>query len=187
MEENLFLESIIIFQSCIVISKNQAMKIEILFDFRYVEILELDPELCKACGEKAGRHNYYGGQVCPSCRAFFRRAVQSKSYEGFVCLKEKKCLINIRTRKSCQFCRFKKCLQAGMKPKWVLPEGQKQKRNSSSNAELNSLSKQPPSLQLTTEDAILIGQMISATNMLFMEKLSKGRFLISETKVFFIF
>jgi hypothetical protein len=28
------------------------------------------------CGERAGKHSYYGGQVCPSCRAFFRRSVQ---------------------------------------------------------------------------------------------------------------
>ena len=34
--------------------------------------------LCNVCGEKAGKHSYYGGQVCPSCRAFFRRSVQSK-------------------------------------------------------------------------------------------------------------
>ena len=34
--------------------------------------------LCHVCGETAGKHSYYGGQVCPSCRAFFRRSVQSK-------------------------------------------------------------------------------------------------------------
>lgn len=34
--------------------------------------------LCHVCSEKAGKHSYYGGQVCPSCRAFFRRSVQSK-------------------------------------------------------------------------------------------------------------
>ena len=33
---------------------------------------------CHVCGERAGKHSYYGGQVCPSCRAFFRRSVQSK-------------------------------------------------------------------------------------------------------------
>ena len=53
---------------------------------------------------------------------------------AFACLKDKICRINIRTRKSCQFCRFKKCLQAGMKPNWVLPEGQRRKRNSSTNS-----------------------------------------------------
>ena len=33
---------------------------------------------CHVCGEKAGKHSYYGGQVCAACRAFFRRSVQSK-------------------------------------------------------------------------------------------------------------
>ena len=28
--------------------------------------------ICYVCGEKAGKHSYYGGQVCASCRAFFR-------------------------------------------------------------------------------------------------------------------
>ena len=30
--------------------------------------------LCSVCGAGAGRHSYYGGQVCQSCRAFFRRS-----------------------------------------------------------------------------------------------------------------
>ena len=36
---------------------------------------ELGPDwkyLCYVCGENAGKHSYYGGQVCASCRAFFR-------------------------------------------------------------------------------------------------------------------
>ena len=36
-----------------------------------------DPRVCKVCGEAAGKHSYYGGQVCLSCRAFFRRSVYS--------------------------------------------------------------------------------------------------------------
>ena len=131
--------------------------------------------MCKVCSEKAGRHNHYGGQVCSSCRVFFYRAVKTDFFKVFACYKEKKCVINIQKRKKCQFCRFEKCLQAGMKPKWVLPEFQRQKRNCSSNAESKNLPKQPPRLQLTTEDAILIGQMIGATNMLFMENLRKGK------------
>ena len=34
--------------------------------------------ICHVCKEAAGKHSYYGGQVCASCRAFFRRSVQSK-------------------------------------------------------------------------------------------------------------
>ena len=34
----------------------------------------LQGALCGVCGGRAGRHSYYGGLVCPSCRAFFRRS-----------------------------------------------------------------------------------------------------------------
>ena len=61
--------------------------------------------LCYVCGEKAGKHSYYGGQVCASCRAFFRRSVQSKYYEIFQCKFDKHCKITSQTRKTCQFCR----------------------------------------------------------------------------------
>ncbi len=54
--------------------------------------------LCYVCREKAGKHSYYGGRVCPSCRAFFRRAVQSKYYEIFFCSKGEACDINLKTR-----------------------------------------------------------------------------------------
>jgi len=84
--------------------------------------------VCYVCGEKAGKHSYYGGQVCASCRAFFRRSVQSKYYEIFQCKKEKKCQINSETRKNCQFCRFKKCLESGMKPSWVLSDEERNRR-----------------------------------------------------------
>merc|ERR1712012_129005 len=92
---------------------------------------ELGPDgkyLCYVCGEKAGKHSYYGGQVCASCRAFFRRSVQSKYYEIFECKKDKSCLVNAQTRKNCQFCRFKKCLESGMKTSWVLSDEERNRR-----------------------------------------------------------
>jgi hypothetical protein len=100
--------------------------------FRDVELLSIgyvpEEDKCIVCGEKAGKHSYYGGKACPSCRAFFRRAVQSKYYEIFFCIKSEKCEINLKTRRSCQFCRFKKCLVAGMRTAWVLPEGERNRR-----------------------------------------------------------
>ena len=87
-----------------------------------------DISTCYVCKDKAGKHNYYGGRVCPSCRAFFRRAVQSKYYEIFFCNKGEKCEINLKTRRSCQFCRFKKCLESGMKVTWVLPDEERNRR-----------------------------------------------------------
>ena len=37
---------------------------------------KIDSHICQVCGEAAGRHNYYGGRSCQSCRAFFRRTVE---------------------------------------------------------------------------------------------------------------
>ena len=33
--------------------------------------------LCQICGELAGKHSYYGGRSCQSCRAFFRRSAET--------------------------------------------------------------------------------------------------------------
>eukprot|EP00092_Neocalanus_flemingeri_P002637 GFUD01002824.1.p1 GENE.GFUD01002824.1~~GFUD01002824.1.p1 ORF type:complete len:291 (+),score=76.12 GFUD01002824.1:87-959(+) len=77
---------------------------------------------CNVCRERAGKHSYYGGQVCPSCRAFFRRSVQSGYNTSYVCVKNKDCQMSLKTRKNCQFCRYKLCEEAGMKTAWVLTE-----------------------------------------------------------------
>ena len=82
---------------------------------------------CHVCGDTAGRHSYYGGQACTSCRAFFRRAVQSEYCFAYICLKDKECIINIKSRKKCQYCRYQACLAAGMKTTWVLNEEEKTK------------------------------------------------------------
>lgn len=88
-----------------------------------------DHLVCEVCGERAGKHSYYGGQVCPSCRAFFRRSVQSRYNETFTCSKGGgTCAISLLTRKNCQFCRYQKCIQAGMRPSWILSDEERQRR-----------------------------------------------------------
>jgi len=86
--------------------------------------------LCRICGDSAVRHVHYGGHCCFSCKAFFRRAVnwQNKNGRPFQCKFEDKCEINIKNRKTCQSCRFKKCMITGMNPSWVLSEEQRKKR-----------------------------------------------------------
>ena len=83
--------------------------------------------ICHICGDIAGKHSYYGGQACNSCRAFFRRAVQSEYNLAYFCIKDRTCKIGPRTRKKCQFCRYQACLAAGMRTVWVLNEEEKEK------------------------------------------------------------
>ena len=76
--------------------------------------------VCHVCGDQAGGHSYYGGQACSSCRAFFRRAVESDYRFSYFCLVAGECRIDQRSRKKCQYCRYQACLAAGMEPRWVL-------------------------------------------------------------------
>merc|ERR1719430_823095 len=83
---------------------------------------------CRVCGERAGKHSYYGGEVCPSCRAFFRRSVQSGYNATYCCVRDGNCEVTLKTRKNCQFCRYKLCLACGMKTTWVLTEEERKQK-----------------------------------------------------------
>lgn len=68
---------------------------------------------CAICGEneyKIGCN--YGVLTCKACRVFFIRKIHAK--ETLQCKNNNKCVINERTRKSCQKCRLEKCLKMGM-------------------------------------------------------------------------
>ena len=67
-------------------------------------------------------------QVCPSCRAFFRRSVQSGYNATYFCIKDGHCEVGLKTRKNCQYCRYKKCESCGMKTTWVLTEQERKEK-----------------------------------------------------------
>ncbi|XP_045618282.2 uncharacterized protein [Procambarus clarkii] len=73
----------------------------------------LKKRVCGACGDEA-RSLHFGGLACDSCKAFFRRAVVSNAFPGFVCTSGHNCTITVESRRSCQACRFTSCLRAGM-------------------------------------------------------------------------
>ena len=76
------------------------------------------PVYCKVCGSQATDHLHYGALVCYACRAFFRRQV-IKSHL-LPCAYNDICVVTKETKDRCPYCRFQKCLQAGMKPGWVM-------------------------------------------------------------------
>ncbi|XP_045106250.1 uncharacterized protein LOC123501468 isoform X2 [Portunus trituberculatus] len=81
---------------------------------------------CGVCGDIA-KSMHFGGLSCDSCKAFFRRSVQNNAHRGFTCPYEKKCVIAVSSRKSCQYCRFQKCLSIGMEKGWVMTEDERRK------------------------------------------------------------
>uniref|UniRef100_A0AC34FNB6 Nuclear receptor domain-containing protein n=1 Tax=Panagrolaimus sp. ES5 TaxID=591445 RepID=A0AC34FNB6_9BILA len=74
----------------------------------------IDPlaEPCCVCGDKStGTH--YGTVSCNGCKGFFRRTILRN--QRFTCRFNKQCVIDKNFRCACRYCRFQKCLSAGMK------------------------------------------------------------------------
>nr|XP_006824850.1 PREDICTED: estrogen-related receptor gamma-like [Saccoglossus kowalevskii] len=67
--------------------------------------------LCLVCGDVASGY-HYGVASCEACKAFFKRTVQGNIQ--YVCPAVNECDITKRRRKSCQSCRYGKCLVMGM-------------------------------------------------------------------------
>ena len=73
----------------------------------------LELESCVVCGDEAhGKH--FGVVTCEACKSFFRRSVRRNSV--YACVREGKCEVTNQRRTVCQYCRFKRCLFAGMRP-----------------------------------------------------------------------
>ncbi|XP_063295720.1 steroid hormone receptor ERR2 [Pelobates fuscus] len=68
-------------------------------------------KLCLVCGDVASGY-HYGVASCEACKAFFKRTIQGNI--EYSCPASRQCEITKRRRKSCQFCRFNKCLNVGM-------------------------------------------------------------------------
>ncbi|XP_054168070.1 thyroid hormone receptor beta-like [Oppia nitens] len=83
-------------------------------------------KVCRVCGDRAKSY-HFGGISCDSCKAFFRRSVQNDAFLNFHCPYERHCEITINSRKSCQYCRFHKCLSIGMEKSWVMTEEERVK------------------------------------------------------------
>uniref|UniRef100_A0A8R1UCX6 Nuclear receptor n=1 Tax=Pristionchus pacificus TaxID=54126 RepID=A0A8R1UCX6_PRIPA len=91
---------------------------------------------CHICSAPAdGMH--YSAISCRSCNAFFRRAV---SYEHqYACRFGGNCEITVQLRCACRACRYRKCVEAGMRDKAVQPPrdptgSQKEKRKAAADA-----------------------------------------------------
>lgn len=88
--------------------------------------------LCAICGDRAsGRH--YGLYSCEGCKGFFKRTVRKDL--TYACREDRKCIIDKRQRNRCQYCRYQKCLQMGMRREAVQEERQRNKEKNDNEVE----------------------------------------------------
>lgn len=67
---------------------------------------------CSICSDRAtGKH--YGANSCDGCKGFFRRTIRKN--QTYSCRFSRTCVIDKDKRNTCRYCRFKKCIQAGMR------------------------------------------------------------------------
>ncbi|KAI0989203.1 hypothetical protein GJ496_001460 [Pomphorhynchus laevis] len=67
---------------------------------------------CAVCGDKSsGKH--YGQHTCEGCKSFFKRSVRRNM--NYICRGNEKCTVDQYHRNQCQFCRFQKCINVGMR------------------------------------------------------------------------
>nr|XP_039266536.1 uncharacterized protein LOC120341980 isoform X2 [Styela clava] len=83
---------------------------------------------CAVCGDKA-RWQHYGVLACEGCKGFFKRSVQKNAQ--YVCLGNKNCPIDKKTRTHCPYCRYQKCIAVGMIKNVVRTDGTRSRRGSS--------------------------------------------------------
>ncbi|KAK0399953.1 hypothetical protein QR680_003293 [Steinernema hermaphroditum] len=74
---------------------------------------------CAVCGDGQAKL-HYGVLACYGCKGFFRRTLIGKY--RYVCRFGNNCIVDKYQRNSCRFCRFNRCLEAGMDPKAVRPD-----------------------------------------------------------------
>ncbi|EDM09652.1 nuclear receptor subfamily 5, group A, member 2, isoform CRA_c [Rattus norvegicus] len=94
-----------------------------MVNYSYDEDLE---ELCPVCGDKVSGY-HYGLLTCESCKGFFKRTVQNQ--KRYTCIENQNCQIDKTQRKRCPYCRFKKCIDVGMKLEAVRADRMRGGRN----------------------------------------------------------
>ncbi|KAI6184697.1 Nuclear receptor domain-containing protein [Aphelenchoides bicaudatus] len=75
-------------------------------------ILMTKKSLCPVCGD-ISFNRHFGVNSCNACAAFFRRSVAHQ--RRYICVRGKQCKLSFgNPRHMCRYCRFQRCILAGM-------------------------------------------------------------------------
>ncbi|XP_065580963.1 retinoic acid receptor RXR-like isoform X2 [Artemia franciscana] len=79
-----------------------------------------------------------GYVLCEGCKGFFKRTVRKDL--TYACREDRQCIIDKRQRNRCQYCRYQKCLEMGMKREAVQEERQRNRADRIGDNEVESTS-----------------------------------------------
>nr|XP_025722231.1 nuclear receptor subfamily 1 group I member 2 [Callorhinus ursinus] len=84
------------------------------------------PQICRVCGDKATGY-HFNVMTCEGCKGFFRRAMKRNT--RLRCpFRKGTCEITRNTRRQCQACRLRKCLESGMKKEMIMSDAAVEQR-----------------------------------------------------------
>ena len=85
-------------------------------------LAEGDISPCGVCGAKSTGAHYGCANACEGCKGFFRRRVMYRDISSYLCGGGGQCKTSGRSRIHCKVCRYKQCIDIGMKPENVKHE-----------------------------------------------------------------
>uniref|UniRef100_A0A673SQH4 Nuclear receptor subfamily 1 group I member 2 n=1 Tax=Suricata suricatta TaxID=37032 RepID=A0A673SQH4_SURSU len=84
------------------------------------------PQICRVCGDKATGY-HFNVMTCEGCKGFFRRTMKRNT--RLRCpFRKGTCEITQKTRRQCQACRLRKCLESGMKKEMIMSDAAVEQR-----------------------------------------------------------
>ncbi|KAM6162606.1 nuclear receptor subfamily 1 group I member 2 [Erethizon dorsatum] len=100
--------------------------------------------------------------TCEGCKGFFRRAVK-RNVRLWCPFRKGTCEITRKTRRQCQACRLRKCLESGMKKEMIMSEAAlEQRRALIKRKKRERVETQPSAPGLTEEQQLLIRELLEA-------------------------
>ncbi|XP_054338742.1 nuclear receptor subfamily 1 group I member 2 isoform X2 [Pongo pygmaeus] len=120
------------------------------------------PQICRVCGDKATGY-HFNVMTCEGCKGFFRRAMKRNA--RLRCpFRKGACEITRKTRRQCQACRLRKCLESGMKKEMIMSdEAVEERRALIKRKKRERIGTQPLGVQgLTEEQRMMIRELMDA-------------------------
>ncbi|XP_055274442.1 nuclear receptor subfamily 1 group I member 2 [Moschus berezovskii] len=120
------------------------------------------PQICRVCGDKATGY-HFNVMTCEGCKGFFRRAMKRNARPRCP-FRKGTCEITQKTRRQCQACRLRKCLESGMRKEMIMSDAAvEQRRALIRRKKRERVETQPPGAKgLTEEQQMMIRELTTA-------------------------